>query len=450
MSILQAGTGRTRITPFWGVELTGWGYYLKRTWKDIADHLNATAVVLSDNDTSLVIISVDLMVIDEKFTSNVREHVHEATGIPPQNILVCCTHSHNAPAAGGLLGVGEVNHLYELWAAQQAATAAILAWKNRQPAQLSITTSKLGAITFNRTRPDGPVDPNLTTLWIHDSHDCPFGVVVNFQAHPTVSTVLQPWSVSRDVPGEVCDQIEAVFPNCHAMYLQGACGDVNFHREYSTPEKCNQPAKIISEIVITSRSSERMAAPQLGLQTKTIRLPTRRWTREEIDRDRIEAQQRLQNQDIEGWRESIGRVMTNRPNDMIARHGGDEWKAVSAMCQFNMEWTTLMLNEIESREEWHETEIQTLRIGDLGIISNSSEFYTTLAMKIREQVQIPHLILACYANGRIGYLPDAYDVERKTYGAYQSPKYCNQFPFTQESGTVMVKESTALMNRLID
>jgi hypothetical protein len=46
-------------------------------------------------------------------------------------------------------------------------------------------------------------------------------------------------------------------------------------------------------------------------------------------------------------------------------------------------------------------------------------------------------MLACYSNGRIGYMPDAHDVERRTYAAYQSPKYCNQFPFTAQSGPAM-------------
>jgi neutral ceramidase len=46
-------------------------------------------------------------------------------------------------------------------------------------------------------------------------------------------------------------------------------------------------------------------------------------------------------------------------------------------------------------------------------------------------------MIACYANGRIGYMPDAHDVERRTYAAYQSPKYCNQFPFTPQSGPAM-------------
>jgi hypothetical protein len=46
-------------------------------------------------------------------------------------------------------------------------------------------------------------------------------------------------------------------------------------------------------------------------------------------------------------------------------------------------------------------------------------------------------MLACYANGRIGYLPDEYDIQARSYAGLQSPKYCNQFPFTPQSGPVM-------------
>jgi len=97
-----------------------------------------------------------------------------------------------------------------------------------------------------------------------------------------------------------------------------------------------------------------------------------------------------------------------------------------------------------------ETEVQALRIGDFAIVSNSSEFFSTLALELRHSSPFQHLMLACYANGRIGYMPDAHDVERKTYAAYQSPKYCNQFPFTAESGSVMVSAMLRQLEKIAD
>jgi len=91
-----------------------------------------------------------------------------------------------------------------------------------------------------------------------------------------------------------------------------------------------------------------------------------------------------------------------------------------------------------------------LRIGNFGIVTNSSEFFTTLALEVRARSSLPFLILSCYSNGRIGYMPDAHDVERKTYAAYQSPKYCNQFPFTKNSGMAMVDAMVARLDNVCE
>jgi len=432
-----AGVGRTRITPWWGVELTGWGYYLERTWRTIHDDLNATALVLDDGASPLAIVSLDMMMIGQEMTREVRNRIAEAIDIPAEAILVACTHTHNAPAAQGLLGVGVVDPQFVQFAATQAATAAILAWHSREKASISAATSDLAGHTFNRTRVNGPVDSTLTTLRIDRADGRPLAMVVNFHAHPTVSTVLRPYAVSRDVPGEVCDLIEQALPDATALYLQGACGDVNFHREYSTDERCREPAQHVAQAALAGQAAARpLPSHSLSAAQQTIRIPTRSWTREEINHDRDEAMRRLEQRDVTGWRETIGRVMTTQPGDMVRRHGGDEWKAVATMCRFNLEWTDRMLAELD-RPEWLETEVQALRIGELGIVGNSSEFFTTLALDIRGRSPCRHLMILGYSNGHIGYLPDAHAVEARSYEAYQSPKYCNQFPFTEDSGRVL-------------
>lgn len=444
---LKAGVARTVLTPFWGVELTGWGYYLERTWETVHDDLNATALVLDNAETTLAVASLDLMVISDAFTKKVREEVRKETGIPPANIMVACTHTHSAPASGGLLGVGEVDPVYEDWAAKQAATAIILAWRRLEPADLSVASTNLPRQTFNRTRENGPVDTKLTTLRVNRGNGSPLAMVVNFQAHPTVQTVLQPRAVSRDVPGEICDLIERAMPGVTALYLQGSCGDVNFLRRFSTtPELAKEPARIAAGAALASLAdAERIDEPKLSAMSQMVSLPTRRWTREEIDHDRIEAQRRLKTQDAKGWRETIGRVMTNRPDDMLARHGGDEWKAVEAMCRFNLAWTYEMLKDWDNRPETLATEVQAFRIGNFGLVANSSEFFSSLALEVRNHADLDHLMISCYTNGRIGYLPDAHDIARQTYAAYQSPKYCNQFPFTNESGPAMCEAMVRML-----
>ncbi len=446
---LKAGVARARLTPFWGVELTGWGYFLNRTWESVHDDLQATALVLEQRDTTLAVVSLDLMVISAGFTRQVRELVEAETGIPPAGVMIACTHTHNAPASGGLLGVGEVDPFYEAWAARQAASAIVLAWRNREPADLAVASANLPKLTFNRTRENGPVDPRLTTLRVNRTNGSPLAMAVNFQAHPTVQTKLRPRAVSRDVPGEVCDLIERAMPGAMAIYLQGSCGDVNFLRRFSTtPELSREPARMVAGAALASQADAvRIDDPALSAVSEQVTLPTRRWTRDEIDHDRDEAQRRLKEQDLKGWKETIGRVMTNRPEDMVARHGGDEWKAVEAMCRFNLAWTYEMLKDWETRPETLGTEVQAFRIGELGLVANSSEFFSSLALDVRNLSGLDQLMISCYTNGRIGYLPDAHDIARQTYAAYQSPKYCNQFPFTNESGPAMCEAMLRLLRR---
>ncbi|MBI1348197.1 hypothetical protein GC163_18135 [bacterium] len=445
--MLQAGIARRELTPYAGVELTGWGYYIERRWQRIRDPLFATALVADDGARQVILLALDLMVIDEAFTQRTRELIHAETGIPPAAILLTCSHSHNAPAAGGLLGVGACDSFYEDWASRQAATAAILAWKQKVPVRLACAHSIVADISFNRTRPNGVVDANLTLARLERTADgSPLAVVANFGAHPTVWTELIPWTVTRDIPGAICDGLEAAYPGAIAMYLQGACGDVNFHREYSTPERCQEPAEQLLKAGLAALTNAQAADGPVQFSQQRAVLSTRRWTREEIEADRREAARRLRDNDISHWRETIGRSMTNRPDDMVKRHGGDEHKAVRAMCQFHLSWTDRMLTDFETRPEVLSTEVQALRIGDLAVVANSSEFFSPFAMNVRERSRSPYTMLACYANGRIGYLPDAHDIAARSYAGYQSPKYCNQFPFTPESGPAMCDAMVEVLN----
>lgn len=445
--MFQAGISRTSLDPFWGVELAGWGYYIERRWLRVHDHLHATALCVDDGERQAVVVALDLMVIDEPFARRTRERVTEATGLSPESILLTCSHSHNAPAAGGLLGVGACDPFYEDWASRQAATAAVLACRQREPAFAHVGHHDVHGLTFNRTRRDGQVDPRLTALRVDRAGGSPMAIVVGFGAHPTVSTESRPWDVSRDVPGEVCDGLEAVFPGATAMYVQGACGDVNFLRDFNVPERSHEPAR---ELIAAARRAleraERMPDPIVAFASETASLPTRRWTLEEIERDRTEAERRLAEDDVSHWRETIGRAMTNRPDDMVRRHGGDERKAVRAMCRFHIEWTDRMMRDLATRPETLATEVQAIRIGGLTCVANASEFFSPFALEVRQRAAA-ELMFACYSNGRIGYLPDEHDIEAKSYAGYQSPKYCNQFPFTPESGPAMIDAMLEVVNR---
>jgi hypothetical protein len=223
------------------------------------------------------------------------------------------------------------------------------------------------------------------------------------------------------------------------MYLQGTCGDVNFRREFNGTPRRFEPARAIANLALKVLERTRpVDASGITYISRKVALPTRRWSREEVMRDREEGLYRLKTGDTTGWLEGIARVCVNQPERLPLRYGGSVAKTVAAISRFAVEWTDLILPEFESRAEVLETEIQALRIGDVWIAANPSELFTTLGLDLRHRWPGKDLLMLSYSNGSTGYLPDALEIERRGYAAIQSPKFTGQFPFIPESGQVMV------------
>ncbi|HVS38062.1 MAG TPA: hypothetical protein VMS17_21050 [Gemmataceae bacterium] len=438
--MFQSGVARTGLTPPPGVELAGWGYYLGRVWRRVRDHTAATALVLDDGARSAAIVAVDLMYLDAEFTTAVRREAARHTGIRPEAICVACSHSHNTPTAAFIRGGGEVDPAYTAWAARQAATAVVLAWEQRRPAALRVGKAEVVGWTINRTRENGPVDSRLSVWRVDDAEGRALAAAINFQAHPVVMMSLGAADLSRDWPGQATDILERAAPGVTAFFLQGSCGDVNFAAGWHEPAVCQEPGRAVGAAAIQAFTSARpVEAPQVGAAVLPAVLPTKRWDRADVLCDREEAEHRLRTGDTTGWLDGFARVIVNHPAKLPERYGGDVGKTVQAVSRFIIEWSDAALDHLETRPEFLTTQVQALRIGDAWLIANGSELYTTLALDLRRRWPHDDLMIAGYANDSIGYVPDAHDVERRSYGAWQSPRFKDQFPFSAASGPALVQ-----------
>src|SRR5438477_11044960 len=97
--------------------------------------------------------------------------------------------------------------------------------------------------------------------------------------------------------------------------------------------------------------------------------------------------------------------------------------SVAAVARFAFKWTYRILPVLETRPEILEAEVQAIRIGDIYLTANPSELFTTLGLEVRRHWAKENLFMLSYSNGSIGYLPDAYEIERGGYAAIQSPKF---------------------------
>jgi hypothetical protein len=441
------GMGRRKITPFPGVELAGLGYYLKRTWDCVHDDLNATAMVISDeHDHSAALLALDLLYMDGEFVNVIRKEAATRTGLGPQSICVNCSHSHNVPTLAFFDGAGEINPEYARQVVGAAAEALEAAWSARVPARLRVGAKLLPGITYNRTREGGAVDDRLSVLRADSVEGKPLGIAVNFHAHPTVFWQVEPRSVSRDCVGQMVDDLEKAMPGAIALYLQGSCGDVNYNLDYWTKEHYAEVGLRLSEAAQAASSASR-EIPASGIQVITREgfLPVRRWTRQEVLSMYEEGKHRLETGDRTGWLEGIASKMVGLPARLPERYGGSVARAIEAVSRFAVRWGEDTLPKLDSLPETRAAEFQAMRIGDVWLVTNASEFFSSLALEIRRRWPHEDLFILGYSNGSLSYLPDAYEVDRGSYASLHVPKAVRAFPFTRDAGMVAVEHSLAAL-----
>jgi len=102
---LKAGAAVVDITPPLGIKMEG--YIVERVARDVHDPLLAKALVLDCSDATLVVVVCDLIGVERKCLDEAKRRIYERTGIPPTNVLICCTHTHTGPDVDDM-GYGEL------------------------------------------------------------------------------------------------------------------------------------------------------------------------------------------------------------------------------------------------------------------------------------------------------------------------------------------------------
>jgi hypothetical protein len=92
---LLAGFGETDITPRKPVSLKG--YYYERLSTGVHDPLAARAMAVSDGRNRAVLCVLDLVYIHDAIVHEARRAVEERCGLPGDQLLLSCVHTHTGP-----------------------------------------------------------------------------------------------------------------------------------------------------------------------------------------------------------------------------------------------------------------------------------------------------------------------------------------------------------------
>lgn len=319
--------------------------------------LKARVLALTTADTTVVLVSLDLLGLSDTATGGWQAFKQGLSDeIPPEHIIITCTHTHNAPESVALSPL-YLTPVYRTWiheVQQQIRNAVHTAVKEVQECRVSISSGVLEGYSLQRRipTPQGiamsdsmqpiapelmrrePADRRVHTLRFTGSNGI-IATAVHAVCHPVHEMCLP--HVSPDFPGELCIALEAAGDNGMVMFLNGAAGDIN------PPTVSEGPA----------------VAKQHGAALAAV-------------------------------------VQQDTPGKMLER------KLLFAHDEITFGIRTAA---VINKEDAH-ARVNVIAIGQVAIVFLPGEPFTITALEIEKASPFPNTLVAAYAENTIGYMPD--------------------------------------------
>lgn len=386
---LQVGFARRDITPPPGIDLSGFGFRFGASLGSL-EPLEVGVIAVTNGDQTLLLFGFDLIGFTIEHLADLRARTAAATGVPGENQMWTCTHTHGGPETGVLPGMGEKDPNYLVSIERVAVAAAVEALDRMVTADLWLARGESFVGANRRSaafRPGGPEDGHIddidTAVVVAEfrvADGNPVVTLVNYSCHPTGSRE----SVSTsDYPGHMRRTISEV-TGAPCLYINGAGGDVNQRFDgagYRSVSNARHHGVALGCTVIDLRSQLRRSSTTRAGSAST-------------------------------------------PADLLYAEpiSHAEARQILAQGRHALESTTGTAQRL--RIQWHQVDfarrvldwqpsdgpnlavgIQALRIGDLALVAIPSEFFSEDGRALRTQTSSPELMIAGWSNGLVGYTP---------------------------------------------
>lgn len=430
LAALKGGCAKVNITSPLGIKLIG---SKGQPSDDILDELYAKAMVLNDGNTTIAIVSADLLYTPlGEITNPVREIIEEKTGIPKENVLICGTHTHSGPevfARSKLPGKGrmpasEIDKSYLQTLIRKMAGSVFIAYKNMREVKIGAAKGHIPEIVYNRrpktadgsvkmafTLPPevtatkkiesdseghvkvtftfkqdetelefGPIDPEVGVLKVEDTKGGTVGSLVNFGCHPVCIYPYLSTSISADYPAyttRIVEQMEGGI----CIFTLGLAGNA---------------VPVVRGVRPREKIGKALGAEALG---------------------------KLQ---------------------MVTKTGAATLKALKREIKFPLKKTPSPEETPNDNKttDYVTTEIQVLRLGEIYILGLSGEVLVEVGLEIKKRAGLENLFIVTVSNDSIGYVCHS--------GAYEEGGYepVSGTSLAKGAGEIMIKEALDLINQI--
>lgn len=409
MGKLTAASGEVDLEPIIGSWLTGFGLRINPS-DGLHDTLMARALLLDDGETKIAIVSCDLIGILAPAVAKLRARIAAQSIIPANNIVISCTHTHSAPATMAFRGVlGYINHHW--WASAQDKIVALVAGLEAQlqPATLRHGTTQVEGISYNRQDQTHPIDRTLTAIAVDDAKGSRLATLVNFALHP-VTLSYGNHKISGDVPGEAMRRTQQAHGGI-ALYLQGACGDVNptvdLKRGWGNgtfEDVAEMGAALATGVGVALQDATPTDAVSLQVKQTTIQLPL----------------------DAPPTPEQLNALIAQFEADLRKARAEDNM-ANEGIALTYLRWAAEVKGAIAngSLPTVAPIEVWMAALNDLRLVAVPLEPYSDIGLNFKKAIQPLTGVFMGYANGLLGYCAADW---AKDQGGYGPDDACRWFP----------------------
>ncbi len=402
---LLAAAKEVDITPPVGTKLEG---YIARKEKSrgIHDPLMGAVLIIQYGDQTIVLISLDFLVINAAVVHNIREAISSNLHIPANNILVACTHTHSGPAGlphDNPLFDSEKDDCLENLLVRKLAGAASWAFASMQPAVMRVGHDSLEELGKNRNSPDNPLDSQLTVLTVENLQGEVIAIWANYGCHPTILGSDNLF-VSADFPGAARQALKRIYPEMVWLFANGASGDIStrFTRRGQGFEEVRRFGYLLAGSVLRAMQlSEPLSVNYLRSMVEPVSIPVRDFP----PRERAELELKTL---TEAWEKLKG---GNAPASELRIA---QTRVEGAQAQ-------LLMSQGFGNKKSISSEIQLIQLGNLALITLPGEPFTRTVLDIKEQSPFELTSVVSYGNDYLGYFPDEESVKAGTYEALVSP-----------------------------
>ena len=442
---MLAGFAEREYTPAEGMTP---GAIEVRHYKGKRTPLMAHVALMESGDTGAVLVALDILFVSVGFAAKIRRRISEMTGIPTEQILIACSHTHTGCATDldcwEFKGKPEYLDPIE----EKIIEAVQAAMDNRSEVKMGVATGFDSRFNFCRdfyttdgylvmnpghknaaklVKPFAAVDHSVNVMRFDDPDGKPRCFVVNFANHlDTGGGMPKERSFSADFAGYLRLALQREYgDDVTVVFLNGCCANVNhYDYQYGSDQlgHCRPGAFPSVEIGEGLADTIKNITPALVTKAGDCHIQGR-------SRMHVTARRSVTREQQEQAKRTRERMAPGEEVDLRSQLLAD-----------------LYLTDPKTLPTTVDLEIQTLQIGPWTIVGLPGEIYSNIGLKIKANSPFANTIVVELANGTHGYMsPDIVQESGCYEGIYSNVAYTGH-----GTADMLVNGATSMLNALFE